>query len=94
MITTIQLRENVKNQLEKLKQSNSQTFEEVILALIKSAELQRRKQEELLIEGCKVMAAENLRICREWENTDATLDWDCEGLIPEKYLKNKKQIWK
>ena len=89
MITSIQIRENVKNQLEKLKQSN-QTFEEVIIALIKSAELQKRKQEELLIEGCKVMAEESLRICKEWETTDATLDWECEGLVPEKYLKKIK----
>lgn len=89
MITTIQIRENVKNQLDKIKQSERQTYEEVILALIKTVELQKRKQEALLIEGCKVMAEENLRICKEWETTDATLDWDCEGLIPKKYLKNK-----
>jgi predicted CopG family antitoxin len=88
MITTIQIRENVKNQLERLKQSN-QTYEEVILALIKAVEFQKRKQEALLIEGCKVMAEESLKICKEWETTDATLDWDCEGLIPKKYLKNK-----
>ena len=89
MITSIQLRENVKNQLDKLKQSERQTYEEVIINLLKKVELQKRKQEDLLIEGCKVMAEENLKICKEWENTDATLDWDCEGLIPKKYLKNK-----
>jgi len=89
MITTIQIRESVKNQLDKIKQTERQTYEEVILALIKAAELQRRNQEDLLIEGCKVMAEESLKICKEWETTDATLDWDCEGLIPKKYLKNK-----
>jgi hypothetical protein len=89
MITSIQLRGNVKNQLDKLKQSERQTYEEVIIDLLKKVELQKRKQEDLLIEGCKVMAEENLKICKEWENTDATLDWDCEGLIPKKYLKNK-----
>lgn len=89
MITTIQIREVVKNQLDKIKQNERQTYEEVILSLIKAVELQKRKQEELLIEGCKVMAEENLRICKEWEATDDTLDWDCEGLVPEKYLKNK-----
>ncbi len=94
MITTIQIRENVKNQLERLKQSN-QTFEEVILTLIKTVEFQKRKQKALLIEGCKVLAKENLRICKEWESTDATLDWDSEGLVPEKYLnpkRNKKLV--
>ena len=46
-----------------------------------------QKTKELLIEGCKVMAEESLRICKEWEAVDAELDWECEGLIPEKYLK-------
>ena len=89
MITTIQIRENVKNQLDRVKQSEKQTYEEIILALIKIAELQKRKQESLLIEGCKVMAEESLKICKEWETTDATLNWDCEGLVPKKYLRNK-----
>lgn len=89
MITTIQIRENVKHQLDRVKQSEKQTYEEIILALIKVAELQKRKQESLLIEGCKAMAEESLKICKAWENTDATLNWDCEGLIPKKYLKNK-----
>lgn len=73
MITTIQIRENVKNQLERLKQSN-QTYEEVIIALIKAVELQKRKQEDLLREGYKEMAEESLKICKEWEATDATLN--------------------
>jgi predicted CopG family antitoxin len=90
MITTIQIREAVKAQLDKIKQSERQTYEEVIISLIKAVELQRRKQEELLIEGCKEMATENLRICKEWETTDATLDWECDGLIPKKYLKKEK----
>lgn len=90
MITTIQIRENVKNQLDKIKQSERQTYEEVILSLLKIVETQKRRQEALLREGCKVMAEENLRICKEWESTDATLDWDFEGLVPEKYLKKGK----
>jgi len=28
-------------------------------------ENQKRKQEELMIEGCKIMAEENLKICKE-----------------------------
>ncbi len=67
MITTIQLNENVKNSLNKLKASEKQTYEEVILKLINLAEEQKRKQEELLIEGCKEMAEDSLRIAREWE---------------------------
>jgi len=69
MITSIQIRENVKAQLDKLKEFNKQTYEEVISNLIKIVELQKRKQEDLLIEGYKEMAEESLRIAKEWEGT-------------------------
>lgn len=74
MITTIQIREEVKNQLDKIKQ-NRQSYEEVILSLIKTAELQKRKHEVLLREGYKAMAEESLRIVKEWETTDAKLSF-------------------
>ncbi len=69
MITTIQLNEQVKNSLNNLKESKKQTYEEVILTLIKIAKEQKKKQEELMIEGCKEMAKEDLRIANEWEGT-------------------------
>ena len=69
MITTIQLNEQVKNSLNNLKESKKQTYEEVILTLIKIAKEQKEKQEELMIEGCKEMAKEDLRIANEWEGT-------------------------
>ena len=68
MITTIQLNENVKKELDRLK-SSKETYEQVILGLMKTSEEQKRKQEELLIEGCKVMAEDSLRIAKEWEGT-------------------------
>ena len=89
MVTTIQLNEDVKNALDKLK-SNKETYEQVILNLMKIAEKCKREQEQLLIEGYKEMAEENLRIVKEWEATDATLDSECKDLIPEKYLKDIK----
>lgn len=76
MITTIQLGDNVKRELEKMKESVNDTYEKVILTLIKIAEEKKRKQTELLIEGCKEMANESLKITKEWETTDATLDWE------------------
>jgi predicted CopG family antitoxin len=75
MITTIQIRENVKKELDRFKEGNK-TYEEVILMLMNLVEQQKRKQKELLIEGCKEMAEDSLRITREWENTDRTLDWE------------------
>jgi hypothetical protein len=37
-------------------------------------EVQKRKQKELLIEECKKMAQESVKITKEWESTDAELD--------------------
>ena len=69
---------------------DKETYEDFIIKMINQIEEQKRNQEALLIEGCKVMAEENLRICKEWETTDATLDWECEGFVPEKYLKKAR----
>jgi predicted CopG family antitoxin len=68
VITTIQLNESVKNELDKLK-DKKETYEEVILNLMKIAEKQKREQEQLMIEGCKEMAEESLKIAKEWEGT-------------------------
>ncbi len=80
MITTIQLNEDVKKALDRMK-SNKETYEEVILNLMKIAEKHKREQEQLLIEGYKEMADESLRIAREWEVTlmdglDKNEKWD------------------
>ena len=75
MVTTIQLNEDVKKALDKLR-SNKETYEQIILNLMKIAEEQKRKQEELLIEGYKEMAEDSLRICKEWEHADAELGWE------------------
>jgi hypothetical protein len=68
MVTTIQLNENVKNALDKMK-SNKETYEQVILNLMKIAEKCKREQEQLLIEGCKEMYDDILKINKEWEGT-------------------------
>ena len=75
MVTTIQLNENVKNALDRLK-SNKETYEEVILNLMQIAEKCKREQEELLIEGCKVMAEESLKIAREFEAIEDLNNWE------------------
>jgi predicted CopG family antitoxin len=75
MVTTIQLNEGVKQQLDFLK-TNKETYEEVILSLIKLAENTRRKNKELLIEGCKVMAEENLKIAKEFEAIEDLSQWE------------------
>ncbi|HRZ85249.1 MAG TPA: hypothetical protein P5277_00545 [Candidatus Paceibacterota bacterium] len=75
MVTTIQLNENVKKALDRLKK-NKETYEEVILSLMKEAQRSKREKEELIIEGCKVMAEDMIKINKEWENVDSDLDWE------------------
>ncbi len=75
MVTTIQLSEGVKSDLDRLKTSK-ETYEQIILRLIMIAEKCKRTQEELLIEGYKVMAEESLRICEEFKYADSELDWE------------------
>ena len=68
MVTTIQLNEDVKKALDRMK-SNKETYEEVILNLMQIAEKCKREQEELMIEGCKEMYGDMLKIAKEWEGT-------------------------
>jgi len=75
MVTTIQLNENVKRILDRLK-TGKETYEEVILNMIKTIEEQKKKREELLIEGCKEMAEENLKITKEFEVTENLGNWE------------------
>ncbi|HLC31334.1 MAG TPA: hypothetical protein VJK51_01580 [Candidatus Nanoarchaeia archaeon] len=80
MITTIQLNENVKRTLDRMK-SNKETYEDIIVSLIESVQEQEKKQEELLIEGCKEMYEDMLKMAKEWEGTlmdglDKNEKWD------------------
>lgn len=74
MITTIQLNENVKNALDRMK-TNKETYEEFILNVMKTVEKQKREQKQLLIEECKVMAKENLKITKEFEVIEEGWEW-------------------
>jgi len=76
MITTIQLNENVKNALNQMKETKRESYEEVIVKMMHLIEKQKREQEELLIEGCKAMAEDSLRMNKEWEKIDSELDWE------------------
>ena len=74
MVTTIQLRENVKDELDRLKESGKETYEEVILTLMRVAEQCKRGQKTLLAEGYKEMAKESLSVNKEWSVADK--DWE------------------
>jgi len=74
MVTTIQLNEDVKNALDRIK-SKKETYEQVILYLMQIAEKYRREQEQLLIEGYKEMAKENLKVNKEFELIEEDFGW-------------------
>jgi len=76
MITSIQIHEKVKKELDSLKESSKETYEDVIVKMMKSIEKNKREQKKLLIEGCIEMAEDSLRITKEWEATDSKLDWE------------------
>lgn len=75
-ITTIQIRENVKNALDRLKEKNRESYEEVIIRLVNDKEKMKSQQERLLIEGYKEMAEENLRIQKEFDAVEEDFDWE------------------
>ena len=74
MVTTIQLNENVKKALERMKNAK-ESYEEVIVKMITQLEKQKREHEQLMIEGCKEMAEESLRITKEFEAINDDWEW-------------------
>jgi len=74
-ITTIQIHEDVKSELDRIKEGK-QTYEEIILNLLRLAEEQKRRQKALLIEGYKEMAEESLKITKEFEPLEKELEWE------------------
>jgi len=75
MVTTIQLNDNVKLALDRLKEGKK-TYEEVIVEMMQKLEEQKRKQTQLLIEGYKEMATENIKIAKEFEDIERDLSWE------------------
>ena len=76
MVTIIKIREKVKNQLDRMKESEKETYEEVILKLMDTVEKQKREQQQLLIEGYKETAEESLKINKEFEAIEEDFDWE------------------
>ena len=75
MVTTIQLNENVKKSLDRMKTKN-ETYEDVIVKMMKLLEEQKRKHIKLMIEGAKETAEESLKITKEFETIEEDFDWE------------------
>lgn len=68
-ISTIQLNENVKRALERLKEKRNESYEDVIVKLIDEKRNKKEELEKLLKEGYKEMAKEDVRMAKEGEGT-------------------------
>lgn len=77
MITTIQIRDNVKNQLNFLKNEN-QTFEDVIISLLKERELNKHKNINLIKDEAQELNNLNQKISQELQEVE-----DIKGEIVE-----------
>lgn len=66
-ISSIQIRESVKRELEKLKQKSNESYEDVIVSLISSKQHKKNELEKMIREECEEMAEENLKIAKEGE---------------------------
>ena len=75
MVTTIQLNEDVKNALKRMK-SNKETYEDIIVKMMNQIDEQNRKHIELMIEGAKATAKESLKITKEFEAIEDDFDWE------------------
>ena len=75
MVTTIQLNENVKKALDRMK-SNKETYEDIIVKMINQIDEQKRKHIELMIEGAKETAEESSKINKEFEAIEEDFDWE------------------
>jgi len=75
MITTIQLNENIKTELNRMKVFSNETYEDVIVKMIEDIRKQKKIQTELLIEGCKIMAKDSIKMVEDFQYVDSDLEW-------------------
>lgn len=75
MITTIQIHKEVKDELDAFRSKSNESYEQIILHLMKFAEKHKQEQEQLLIEGYKEMAKESLKINKKFEAIEEDFDW-------------------
>ena len=66
MVTTIQLSENVKKDLDRFKQGKK-AYEDVIIELISHIDNSQKEREKLLKEEAIALSEESLKISKEWE---------------------------
>jgi len=74
MITTIQLNDDVKMALSKMKISNKETYEDVIVRMIKQIDESKNDKVDILKKGYEEMSQTSSSINDEWSSADK--QWD------------------
>jgi hypothetical protein len=74
MVTTIQLGEDIKSELSRLKFSSNDTYEDVIVELIESVRSKEREKIELLKEGYSLWSKELSKLNDDWSQVEE--GWD------------------
>ncbi len=74
MVTTIQLSEGLKAKLGSMKQAANETYEEVIVRVMKRKDSLEKGNTELLKQGYEEMAATTKQMQKEWSATEK--GWD------------------
>ena len=74
VITTIQLNDEIKRALSRLKQNERDTYEDVIVRMMREARRRRNKSIDLLEEGYREMARTSIETTQEWSAAEST--WD------------------
>jgi type II secretory pathway predicted ATPase ExeA len=75
-ISSIQLHENVKKELEKHRENPRESYQDIILKLMQAVDKQKREHVKLMIEGAKETAEESLKITKEFEKIEEDFDWE------------------
>ncbi len=72
--TTIQIHKKSKKELDKLKEYDRETYEDVIMKLVKMFKSQKVKQMTKLADGYEEMKEDSKNIVEEWTVTEKELD--------------------
>lgn len=70
MVTTIQLSEEIKAKLGNMKEGRNETYEDVIIRIVKKVEILEKGNKNLLKQGYEEMAAISKKVDKEWSATD------------------------
>jgi predicted CopG family antitoxin len=76
MITSIQIHKDVKQALYRMKTSPRESYEDIIVRMMKIINNNKKDHEKLMKEGCIAMADESKKLAEEWLEVSTNADWE------------------